>query len=94
MKFGLGGWVKRLENWYTALLPRGQYVKLDASQLLRSDTLTRFQALHMLVGARIITQDEARAMEDWPALTTEQKAMIDALVMPIAPPIGSPKIGS
>jgi HK97 family phage portal protein len=94
MKFGLGGWVKRLENWYTALLPRGQYVKLDASQLLRSDTLTRFQALHMLVGARIITQDEARAMEDWPALTPEQRAEIDALVLPTPPPIGSPKIGS
>jgi HK97 family phage portal protein len=94
MKFGLGGWVRRLENWYSAFLPRGQYVKLDASQLLRSDTLSRFQALHMLVGSRIITQDEARAMEDWPALTAEQKAMIDALVTPIPPPIGSPKIGS
>lgn len=94
MKFGLGGWIKRLENWYGAFVPRGQYVKLDTSQLLRSDTLTRFQALHLLVGSRIITQDEARAMEDWPALTAEQKAMIDALVTPIPPPIGSPKIGS
>lgn len=94
LKFGLGGWVKRLENWYGAFLPRGQYVKLDTMQLLRSDTLTRYQALHLLVGARIITQDEARATEDWPALTAEQKAMIDALVTPIPPPIGSPKIGS
>jgi HK97 family phage portal protein len=94
MKFGLGGWVKRLENWHTELLPRGQYAKLDASQLLRSDSLTRFQALHMLVGARIITQDEARAMEDWPKLTPEQQAQINALTTPIPPPIGSPKIGS
>lgn len=94
MKFGLGGWIRRLENWYSAFVPRGQYVKLDTSQLLRSDTLTRFQALHLMVGSRIITQDEARASEDWPALTAEQKAMIDALVTPIPPPIGSPKIGS
>lgn len=94
LKFGLGGLVKRLENWYTALTPRGQYVKLDTSQLLRCDTLTRYQALHLLVGSRIITQDEARAMEDWPALTQEQRDMIDALVTPIPPPIGSPKIGS
>jgi HK97 family phage portal protein len=94
LKFGLGGWVARLERWYTDLLPRGQYVKLDTTQLLRSDTLTRYQALHLLVGARIITQDEARAMEDWAALTPEQQAQIDKLVTPIPPPIGSPKIGS
>jgi HK97 family phage portal protein len=94
LKFGLGGWVKRVENWYGQFVPRGQYVKLDTMQLLRSDTLTRFQALHLLVGSRIITQDEARATEDWPALTAEQKAQIDALVTPIPPPIGSPKIGS
>lgn len=94
MKFGIGGWIQRIESWYTELVPRGQYVKLDATQLLRTDMLTRFQALHLLVGARIITQDEARAMEDWPALTDEQRAEIDALVTPIPPPIGSPKIGS
>lgn len=94
MKFGLGGWITRLERWYGALLPRGNYVKLDTRALLRSDTLTRYQALHLLVGSRIITQDEARAMEDWAALTDEQRAQIDALVTPIPPPIGSPKIGS
>ena len=94
MKFGIGGWIQRLESWYTELVPRGQYVKLDATQLLRTDMLTRYQALHLLVGSRIITQDEARAMEDWPALTPEQREEIDALVTPIPPPIGSPKIGS
>lgn len=94
LKFGIGGWIERLERWYTGLVPRGQYVKLDTSKLLRSDALTRFQALHLLVGARIITQDEARATEDWPALTAEQRAEIDALITPIPPPIGSPKIGS
>jgi HK97 family phage portal protein len=94
LKFGLNGWVDRLERWYGALLPRGQYVKLDTKALLRTDTLTRYQALHLLVGSRIITQDEARAMEDWAALTDEQQAQIDKLVTPIPPPIGSPKIGS
>jgi HK97 family phage portal protein len=94
LKFGLNGWVDRLERWYGALLPRGQYVKLNTKALLRTDTLSRYQALHLLVGSRIITQNEARAMEDWAALTPEQRAMIDALVTPIPPPIGSPKIGS
>jgi HK97 family phage portal protein len=94
LKFGLNGWVDRLQRWYGGLLPRGQYVKLDTRALLRTDTLTRYQALHLLVGARIITQDEARAMEDWAALTPEQQEQIDRLVTPIPPPIGSPKIGS
>jgi phage portal protein BeeE len=94
MKFGLNGWINRLERWYGGLLPNGQYVKLDARALLRTDTLTRYQALHLLVGSRIITQDEARATEDWAALTPEQRDQIDALVTPIPPPIGSPKIGS
>lgn len=94
LKFGLNGWVNRLERWYGGLVPRGQYVKLDTRALLRTDTLSRYQALHLLVGARIITQDEARAMEDWAALTPEQQEQIDRLVTPIPPPIGSPKIGS
>ena len=92
LKFGLNGWVDRLERWYTKLLPRGQYVKLNTKALLRTDTLTRYQALHLLVGSRIITQDEARATEDWAALTPEQQAQIDKLVTAIPPPIGSPKI--
>lgn len=94
LKFGLNGWVDRLERWYSGLLPRGQFVKLDTRALLRTDTLTRYQALHLLVGSRIITQDEARATEDWAALTPEQQAQIDKLVSAIPPPIGSPKIGS
>ena len=94
LKFGLAGWVRRVEKWLTGLTPRGQYVKLDTSQLLRTDLLTQYQAMHLLVGSRIITQDEARAMQDWPALTAAQRDEIDALVTPIPPPIGSPKIGS
>lgn len=94
LKFGLAGWIARLEDAYTELVPRGQYVKLDTSALLRTDLLTQYQAMHLLVGSRIITQDEARAMQDWPALTAEQQAQIDKLTTPIPPPIGSPKIGS
>jgi HK97 family phage portal protein len=92
-KFSLSGWIGRVERAYTALVPRGQYVKLDTSALLRTDLLTQYQAMHLLVGSRIITQDEARAMQDWPALTAAQRTQIDALVTPIPPPIGSPKIG-
>jgi HK97 family phage portal protein len=94
-KYGLAGWISRWERWLGALTPRGQYVALDTTKLLRADTLTRYQAIHMMVAARIITQDEARAMLlELPPLTAEQLAMIDKLVLPTPPPVGSPKIGS
>jgi HK97 family phage portal protein len=94
-KYGLAGWIGRWERWLSGLVPRGQYVKLDKGGLLQADTLTRYQSIHMMVAARIITQDEARAMLlELPPLTPEQQAQIDKLVLPTPPPVGSPKIGS
>lgn len=94
LKYGLGGWIERSEEWYSELVPRGQYVKLDDSKLLRTDAMTRWQIHHMQVGARILAGSEIRAMEDIPPATPEQQAEIDAMVAPLPPPIGSPKIGS
>lgn len=95
MKFGLSGWIHRWERWLGELIPRGQYVKLDARGLLQSDTLTWYQAIHMLVAARIITQDEARAiLLELPPLTPEQRDEIDALIATLPPAVPSPKIGS
>lgn len=94
LKFGIQGWVDRIESWYGELTPRGQYVKLDESKLLRTDALTRWQIHHMQVGARILAGSEIRTLEDIPPATPEQQAEIDALVTSVAPPIGSPKIGS
>jgi HK97 family phage portal protein len=95
LKYGAAGWIGRWERWFGALTPRGQYVKLDKGALLQGDTLTRYQSIHMMVGARIITQDEARAMLlELPPLTPEQREQVDALVLPTPPPVGSPKIGS
>jgi hypothetical protein len=50
------------------------------------------KAYHMMIGSRGWTQDEIRAMEDWPPLTDAQKAEIDA--MPPVPPIPAPAMGS
>ena len=86
-------WIIQQEEWLTELLPRGQYVKLDTSPLLRTDMLSRFTAYHMMIGSRMITQDEAREMEDYPPLTDEQKAEVDALVMPLPPPVAPVRQG-
>jgi HK97 family phage portal protein len=80
-------WIKRWEMWLGQCLPPGQYVKFDLEALLRVDFLTLWTGLHMAVGSRIITQDEAREIVDRAPLTPEQKTMIDALVQPLPPPV-------
>ena len=86
-------WMIQQELWLGEWLPNGQYVKLDTSPLLRTDFLTQWQGLHMAVGSRIITQDEGREFVDMPPLTDEQKAMIDALVTPLPPPVAPVRQG-
>lgn len=85
-------WIVSWEEVLAELIPAGQYVKCDTSPLLRTNFLQRMQAYHMMVGSRAFTQDEIRSMEDYPPLTDEQKAEIDA--MPMVPPIPGPKSGS
>jgi HK97 family phage portal protein len=86
-------WIIQQEEWLTDLVPRGQYVKLDTSPLLRTDMLSRFTAYHMMIGSRAFTQNEVRAMEDFPPLTPEQQEQVDALVMPLPPPVAPVKQG-
>jgi len=46
--------------WSDAWLPRGQVIRFDRNQLLREDLPTTATALATLVGAGILTADEAR----------------------------------
>lgn len=82
------------ERWLGEWLPRGQWCKLDTSPLLRTDFLSRMRGYHMMIGSRMMTQDEVRGMEDYPPMTPEQKAEIDALVMPVPPPVAGPLSGT
>jgi HK97 family phage portal protein len=86
-------WIKKWEMWLGSCLPPGQYVKFDLDSLLRVDFLTLWTGLHMAVGSRIITQDEGREIVDRSPLTDEQKAQIDALVMPLPPPVSPVRQG-
>jgi len=86
-------WIIQQEEWQTDWVPRGQYVKLDTSPLLRTDFLTRMTGYHMMIGSRGWTQDEVRAMEDYAPMTPEQKAEINALVMPLPPPVAPVRQG-
>ena len=93
LTFPMTPWMIEYEQWLAEWVPSTQYVKLDSSPLLRTDFLNRMTAYHMMIGSRAFTQDEVREMEDRPPLTPEQKAEVDALVMPLPPPVAPVKQG-
>jgi phage portal protein BeeE len=45
-------------------VPRGQYVKFNASALLRTDTLNRYQAHAIALENGFLSIDEVRDLED------------------------------
>lgn len=94
LQYPMTPFILQWEEWLGEFLPRGQWVKLDTSPMLRTDFLSRMRGYHMLVGGRVMTQDEIRAMEDYPPFTPEQLDEIDRLVMPAPPPIGGPLSGT
>jgi HK97 family phage portal protein len=82
LKFTLDPWFTRLERDLSAMLPRGQYVKLNRAAILATDILTRYRAHNMAIAGRFMAPSEARSIEDMPPLTPAQQAEIDALAVP------------
>mgnify|MGYP003656660702 CR=1 FL=1 len=58
---GITPLLTRIEMAFTDLLPRGQYAKFNTDALLRSDTLTRYQAHKIALESGFLTVDEVRA---------------------------------
>lgn len=84
LTYAANPWLVRLERWLSALLPRPQYVKFDRRALLATDLLTRYRAHAVGIGARFLMPDEARQVEDMPALTQAEKDELQAIG--VAPP--------
>lgn len=84
VKYSLAGHLARFEQTFTAHLPRGTWAKANLDALLRADTLTRYQAHEVGIRAGFLTVNEARALEDRPALSP---AELEALKppTPVAP---------
>ncbi len=68
LKHSLDGYLVRVERALALLLPRPQTVKFNRDALLRSDTLTRYQAHQIGMDSGFLTADEVREMEDRPPL--------------------------
>lgn len=60
LRWSLTPWLSRIEARLTDYLPRGQYAKFNVDALLRSDTLTRYQAHKIALESGFLTIDEVR----------------------------------
>ncbi|MGW8703228.1 phage portal protein, partial [Streptomyces eurythermus] len=66
LTYALDRWLVRTERMFTALLPAGQYVKINRAALTRTDLLTRFRAHALALQNRWTVPNEVRALEDQP----------------------------
>jgi len=58
-------------------LVRGQQAKFNYDSLLRTDTLSRYQAHAIAIGSGFLTVDEVRAMEQREALDLDAENEIE-----------------
>lgn len=70
----LGPAIARREYGLSNLMARPRYVKLNSDAMLRMDSATRSAYLAMMIRSRQMAPSEARALEDRPPFTEEQKA--------------------
>jgi phage portal protein BeeE len=62
-RYTLSQYYVEIEAAMSALLPRGTEARMNIDALLRSDTLTRYQAHQIALGAGFKTIDEVRSDE-------------------------------
>ncbi|ALL74271.1 hypothetical protein AD006_01135 [Pseudonocardia sp. EC080610-09] len=83
LKFTVGGILSRFEQEFTKAHPRGTTVKANADSLLRTDTLTRYQAHEIALRNKFLMPSEVRALEDLPAIPGQD----DKFLNPPEPPV-------
>jgi HK97 family phage portal protein len=64
LTFGLDPWLTRLEEMLTEQMPRPQVAKINRAAILRSDTMTRYQAHEIALRNRFRSVNEVRQLED------------------------------
>jgi HK97 family phage portal protein len=66
LTYALDRWLTRTEHMFTALLPAGQFVKINRAALTRTDLLTRYKAHALSLQNRWAVPNEVRQIEDMP----------------------------
>jgi HK97 family phage portal protein len=63
-QYTLLGWVRRIENTLSELLPVGTVVRFNPSEFLRADLMTRIRAQQVQIMSGTLTPNEARQIEN------------------------------
>ena len=66
LTYALDRWLVRTEHMFTALLPPGQFVKINRAALTRTDLLTRYKAHALSLQNKWAVPNEVRQIEDMP----------------------------
>lgn len=68
VRYTLSQYIVEIESALSHVTTRGTMVKINVDSLLRSDTLTRYQAHQIAIASGWMTIDEVRAIEDLPTV--------------------------
>jgi HK97 family phage portal protein len=66
VRYTLSQYIVEIESAMSHVASRGTQVKMNVDSLLRSDTLTRYQAHQIAIASGWLTIDEVREIEDLP----------------------------
>jgi HK97 family phage portal protein len=64
LTYTIRGWLVRLENAISALLPSNQYARFNAAGMVRVDLKSRYEAHEIALRAGFLTVNEVRELED------------------------------
>lgn len=78
LRSALGPYIGAIEGAFTMHSPIGYYAKANTSAFLRTDDKSRYEAYALGKPLGVYTDDEIRALEDKPALTSAEKAALPA----------------
>lgn len=69
--FSLRNWFELLEELFTAIIPKQQYVKFNADSLIRADIKTRHEVYKLSRSIGLTKINELRPLEDLPPISEE-----------------------
>ena len=79
----LMGYLKRIEDAFTAMTPRGNYVRFDLDHRLRGDSLQRWQSYMVARTLGGLSVSEIRIKENLPPVAPEYAAWADNPMAPL-----------
>lgn len=69
--FSLRNWFELLEELFTAIIPKQQYMKFNADSLVRADIKTRHEVYKIARSIGLVKINELRPLEDMPPISKE-----------------------